>query len=222
MKIIRPISSSVPIRRGFTAAELSIAMLVVGLVAAAAAALILAVSQGWTHAERGATAQVTVSRACLNVEQVMRGARMIGRWRDGTLNDCGSPTANVIVWREDMNGDGKVQFEEVAVIEFDGPNLRLVLYKAEFPNAATRAAANTTFASRDALNESDAIDQFKASSYTVAMPLTRNGEVTGAWFNVVAANNKGSRPSFEFALKFDVGGQTTMQYGTATLRSPVS
>jgi prepilin-type N-terminal cleavage/methylation domain-containing protein len=221
VNIVRPATSPRPTRRGFTAAELSIAMLVVALVAAAAAALTLAVSQGWTQVERGSAAQVTVARTCLNVEQIMRGARMIGRWRDGTLSDCGSPTANVLVWREDMNGDGQVQFEEIAAIEFDGTKLRLVLYKAEFPNAATRAAANTTFASRDALNDSNALEEFKASNYTVAMPLTRDGEVTGAWFNVIAANNKGSKPCFEFALKFDVGGQTTMQYGTATLRSPV-
>lgn len=209
-------------RRGFTVVELAIGLVVTALVAAAAAAITLAVSQGWTHAERVASSNVSISRTCATIEQTLRGARLIGRWRDGTLNDCGSPNAEVLVWREDMNNDGLVQFEEVSVIEFDGTNLRLVLYKAEFPTAAVRAVANTTFASQDALRDSDAIEEFKASAYTVAVPLTANGEVTGAWFNVIAANNKGSRPSFEFALQFNVGGRTTMQYGTATVRSPVS
>ena len=221
MRTIRPTTSPIAKRTGFTAAELSIGMIITTLVASAAAALTLAVSQGWTHTERVSMAQVSISRACQNVEQTLRGARMIGRYRAGTLTDANATPAGVLVWRADVNGDGQVQFEEIAAIEFDGPGRRLVLYKPEFPSAAAKAAGNTTLADPAALSDPGAIEDFKASPYVVAAGLTRPGEVAGACFNVVAANNKGSRPSFEFTLQFTVGGQTTMHYGTATLRSPM-
>lgn len=220
MRLITQPTSLQSLRRGFTAAELTIGMVVAGLVASAGAAVVLAVSQGWNHAERTGMAQVRLTRTCNAIEQVMRDARLIGRYRAGTLSDPTATPAGILIWREDINTDNQVQFEEISVLEFDGPNRSLVQYKAEFATEAIRAAANTTLSSTTALSDPDAIEQFKASSYVVAVPLTQNGEVGGACFNVVAANNRGSLPSFEFTLQFTVGGQTTMHYGTATLRSP--
>jgi len=207
-------------RRGFTAAELTIGMLITTLVAAAGGALMLAVSQGWTHVTGTSMAQVQIARTNESLEQLLRGARMIGRYRAGTLNDPAATPAAVLVWREDLAPfDGIPQFDELAVVEYDGTKKQLVLYRPEFETEAARAAGNTNYTTA-LLSLDGMIEVFKDSQYSTPYALNAEGELTGCCFNVVAANNKGSKPSFEFTLQFTAGGRTTMQYGTATLRSP--
>ncbi len=63
MRISRSKTSPPRTRTGFTAAELTIGMIVTTLVASAAAALMLAVSQGWTHTEKVAMSQVSIHAA---------------------------------------------------------------------------------------------------------------------------------------------------------------
>src|SRR5688572_32597391 len=123
-------------------------------------------------------------------------------------------------WREDLAPfDGIPQFDELAVVEYDGTKKQLVLYRPEFETEAARAAGNTNYTTA-LLSLDGMIEVFKDSQYSTPYALNAEGELTGCCFNVVAANNKGSKPSFEFTLQFTAGGRTTMQYGTATLRSP--
>src|SRR5688572_33466037 len=89
-------------RRGFTAAELTIGTLITTLVAAAAGALMLAVSQGWTHVTGTSMPQVQIARTNESLEQPLRGARMIGRYRARPLNDPPPTPARLLVRGEDL------------------------------------------------------------------------------------------------------------------------
>jgi hypothetical protein len=206
-------------RRGLTLAELVLGMLVVALVASAVSAVAMAVSTGWKQSEMSSSATLSGSRAGNYLESVFRGSIALGTWRAGSVDSpAASSSALVLIWRGDRNGDRRIQVDELALIQHDVASAQLILYAADYPDAASRAAYNATLAN-SFLTDATAADAFKSKAYVVPQTIARR--VTGAQFNIINRDSSTVRPTFVFVLKHQSsdGTSSAVQYGSASLRS---
>jgi hypothetical protein len=125
-----------------------------------------------------------------------------------------------MLWYNDNTAPtGSIQLSEIALLQYDSVNQRLVLYKAVFPSTLTPAqlaAANPTY-SYSAITVSTAPEDFISQKYVTAMPLIH--DVTGCTFNVYSLGSSTIKPSIEYTIQFAINGETNTQYGVATLRA---
>jgi hypothetical protein len=111
-----------------------------------------------------------------------------------------------------------MQLEETQLLEYDPAAKELVVHEIVFPEAVTRAAHNGPFEPAT-LSTATAISDYKAMTYRKQYTITRN--VQGATFNVIPASSAtAKRAQFEFRLKFNGANGATVEYGTASPRSP--
>lgn len=207
------------LRSGLTLAELVLGMLVVALVGAAVSAVAMAVSTSWQQSQVGSGTTLSETRAGNYIEHVLRGSLAIGTWRAGSVDSpAASTSALAMIWRGDRNGDRCIQVEELALIQHDVVNSQLILYAADYPDAASRAAYNATLAN-SFLTDPTAAESFKSKAFIVPQTIARR--VTGAQFNVINRDSTTVRPTLEFILKHQSadGTTSTVQYGSASLRS---
>jgi hypothetical protein len=197
----------------FTLAELVLGMLLLVLVGAATAAVASSVTRGWSMGETNQTSSLTITRTMLRMQDKMQRARFYGRVEPGKIDDDSCNPAAVLFWREDDDGDGKMQLDETQLLAYDATAKELIVWEIVFPNATTRAAQNGPFPT-SMLTGGSAIDTYKSMVYAKKYTITRN--VRGAAFDVITPS--AGRPTVEFRLKFDGTRGQTVQYGTATQR----
>jgi hypothetical protein len=214
-------------RTGMTYFELVLAMLVTSLVAAGAAAISTAVARGWRNSDSITNVGIVKMRAVSYLQKLFSESKLIGTWRAGSLSASSSP-AYVMLWRGDDNMDGKIQLAEIALVEHDSTNQKLLLYQAVFPTTFTSAqktAANTTFAD-DCIFTSTAASDFKALTYVTSSVIA--GKVSTATSIAPVSGMVlrplddvyTTRPAIEFTLAFGASSGSSVEYGSATLRSP--
>jgi prepilin-type N-terminal cleavage/methylation domain-containing protein len=211
---------------GFTLVELMIGMLVTSLVVGATAALMSAVAQGWTQSESVGNSSNRVAMTHIRLQRILRSARQLGAYRTGSIE--GTSSASVLIWKGDANLDGKIQFSEIALLEFDPSDGKLRYYEVNYPGEwteAQKAAADTPDMDDDEIYDRDAqpdpIDSFKAAAYVPspdhAMVLAQG--ISGAEFHKYDSSST-TRPRFEYLLNFtSSNGSTETEYGTVTSRT---
>jgi hypothetical protein len=210
--------------------ELVLALLVTSMIAAGAASITLAVSKGWRASDMVSRTDLVKLRAMAQLHKLFTEAKLTGIWRAGSLSANATP-AYVMFWKGDDNQDSKIQLGELALVEHDSTNQKVLLYQAIFPSgmtAAAKAAANTTMAD-DCIYDATAATDFKAMTYVAASTIA--GKVNSADTIATVTPVTGmllrpldsvdtTRPAIEFTLAFGAASGTTVEYGCATLRSP--
>ena len=204
-------------RQGFTFAELIIGLLLLALIGGATAAVAAAISRGWQVGTSTASSSITISRTLIRIQDKVQRAKALGECRSGSLNPgVGAEGAALFFWREDVDGDGKMQLEETQILEHDPVTKELVIWDTEFPDPLTRVNSNGPFATT-MLSAANAITQHKARPYSKKHTITRG--VRGAVFNLITPTAAEQRPQFDFQLKFDGPNVEVVECGTSSPRS---
>ncbi len=224
-------------RAAFTFIELSISLAVMTLVVGAVVGITCAVTEGWAAAGQTQSLQTTSFQATSQLERLLRSANYVGMaagdsqaviasaMSTGANSAAPVPTATVpagsagaaiIIWT-DANNDQKMQLSELAVIEHDVANQKLLLYRvpASAPNAGTR------FHTTD-ISYSTSVAVLKALPYMACCTLGSN--ISAASFCPYYTGSRADRQTIEFRLTFagDNGAaqqQTPPQYGCVSLRA---
>jgi hypothetical protein len=227
---MKTVHGNLPHRRGMTFIELVLGMLVTSMIAAGAASISLAVAKGWRTTETLTSNDLVKLRATWQLQKLLEESKLVGIWRAGSLSASGTP-AYVMLWKGDDNLDGKIQLAEIALVEHDSTKQKIFLYQAVFPTSFTPAqktAANTTLAD-DCIYADTAASDFKAMTYVTASVLA--GKVNDADTKATVAPVTGmvlrnldsvdtTRPTIEFTVAYGASSGTSVEYGSATLRSP--
>ena len=121
-------------RRGFTFIELCFALLITSMVLGAIASISLAMGQAWKRSEELESLTLRARQAGVRIADVVRNGKLLCFSRAGSL-DGASQGAAVLIWKEDTNGDGKIQGSELEMIEHDTAAHQLVIYRAGEGNA---------------------------------------------------------------------------------------
>jgi hypothetical protein len=213
-----------------TLIELVLGMLVTSLIAAGAASISMAVSRGWRATESSSRTDLVKIRAMAQLQKLFSEAKLTGVWRAGSLVPNNTP-AYVMVWRADDDMDGKIQLAELALVEHDSTNQRILLYQASFPTsftAAQKTAANVTMAD-DCIYDANAATDFKANTYAsagviagkvnIADPVATATPVTGMVLRPLDSIYT-NRPCVEYTVAFGASSGASVEYGSAALRSP--
>ena len=203
--------------RAFTLAELIIGLLLLVIIGGAAAGLAAAMSRSWQAGESTATSSMTITRTLIRLQDKIQRAKALGQWRGGSLTPGpGAQGAAIFFWREDANGDGKMQLEETQILEHDPSTNRMNVWETKFPDAVTRATHDGPFETT-LLSGATAIDDYKVLPHTKKYTMTR--KVRGAAFHLITPTTPEQRPQFDFRLKFDGPSGETVEYGTSSPRS---
>ena len=204
-------------RQGFTFAELIIGLLLLALIGGATAAVAAAISRGWKVGESTATSSITITRTLIRIQDKIQRAKALGQWRAGSLNPgVGAEGAALLFWRDDANGNGKMELEETQLLEHDPVQNELTVWETEFPDPLTRTAFNGPFATT-LLSGATAIDDHKARPYSKKHTITRG--VRGVIFNLITPTAAEQRPQFDFQLRFQGPNGEVVEYGTSSPRS---
>ncbi|CAN5401295.1 hypothetical protein BH10PLA1_BH10PLA1_02640 [soil metagenome] len=211
-------------RNAFTLVELIIGMVMTAMVLSALSVVTYAVSNGWQSAVAADSTSITGSQVQTRLTQYFRPAATLGAFQHGTLGSSSNP-ASVFFWKADLTsttyptGDGKIEFNEIGLLRYEPTSQELRLYDASDWNTwstssqnAANAIAGTTYIS-STLNMSDFMSA--CPHYRVVM---RN--VTGVLLNTDTTSDK---PLMEYLVQLtDSSGQSSMHYGTITLRAPMA
>lgn len=219
-------------RRGFTFVELLVGMIVTAVVLSAMAAFTYGVAEGWSQGESAQTVFLAGSMAADRFNHAIRSAKLIdpNRLVNGS-SDNTTPAATCMYWRDDGtvllndgtskfiagNSDGKIQFSEMAMIQFDQATKTVWEYTVQFPAAFTNAQIASVDSTQSPPLPLPTANVFKASSYVVAKAIAHN--VSACQFYLVPGTSA-QRPMLEFVLNIDDGKASTVQYGAATIRCP--
>jgi prepilin-type N-terminal cleavage/methylation domain-containing protein len=194
-------------RRGFTLIELCLGLIIVAMVMSALAAFALAVSNCWKYSDASEASAISGNQAVIRLQRRLHDAKRVGYCRP-------APQAALVYWTGDADGDGRMQFSELAMIRFDETEHTLELRQAVV--ALGDSDATVTFAE---LSDASIIQRVQDSSS--AVPLVQH--VTDASITVEHANDPSVAPTVQVALvlpSLSPAQPTTTQLVAATLRGP--
>src|SRR3972149_4536193 len=97
--------------RGFTLAELLVALMVTSIVLAAVATLAFALGAAYETSDDISQKQAQVRFATLRISELIRNCKLI----------CGASGDDLAIWRADDNDDGQINISELVYIEM-GPS----------------------------------------------------------------------------------------------------
>jgi Tfp pilus assembly protein PilV len=196
-----------PRRRGFTLIELCLGLLVVAMIMSALAAFALAVSNCWKYSDASEASAISGNQAVIRLQRRLHDAKRVGYCRN-------APQAALVYWAADADGDGKMQFSELAMIRFNDSEHTLQLRQAVVaPGDSDDVVA---FAQ---LNDAAILQRVQDSS--TAVPLIQH--VSNVNLAVEHANDPALAPTVQIALtlpSLSPAQTTTTQLVAATLRGP--
>jgi type II secretory pathway pseudopilin PulG len=210
-----------PRQRGFTLVELCLGLLATAMIGSALAAFTVTIGKGWQASGGAQSTSLSSAAATLRIQEIVRNARLTGKCDPGALD--GSASAAVLLWLEDTNGDGVIQVNECAMIEYDSTSRCII--KRTVPSSGSTASMNyATFSS-----SSTVLSNFRGDA-TVTQPVAR--DIDGALFSANAGDGSTDLPIFEFSLKFqrtqarsngqtETVGSPLIGYGVAAVRTPL-
>lgn len=94
-------------RKAFTLVELLVTLIVTGILLSALATLAFALSSATAVGDDAAVAQAQLRHATLHILDLIQRCRLI----------CAAPGSDLVLWRADDNGDGRINLEELVYIE---------------------------------------------------------------------------------------------------------
>jgi Tfp pilus assembly protein FimT len=209
-------------RGGMTLVELTIGMVITALVLGALGALWYAVGEAWGKSSSSQNVVLTGNQAAARLEATLRQAKYICQCKAGSVDGKTTPAAMVFFWKGDTwsnTSDGSVQVGELAVVEHDPVDKRIYIYQAlpfDSMSAQQQTQAATVFHWSD-LSAASAPSDFKSLSYVKKTVLA--DAVSGALFNVPTIKS-GGKPLLEFTLTVTRSTNTSLVYGSTSLRTP--
>jgi type II secretory pathway pseudopilin PulG len=196
-------------RRGFTLAELVLALAITTVIGLAVTGVAAAVSNFNERAEAYYECLQCGRVAAGKLEAMMRPALLI----------TAASGSNMVVWTDDHIEPGKINVSEVTKIFLDTTTRQLMLRTTVYPSTLT---ADTI----TALDTSLALSQLTSASVATSAPTYVQYDAT----RVLAANVQSfvvypNVPApltrlVKFKLVVSVDGQTVTQYGAVALRAP--
>lgn len=210
-------------RRGFTLLELLIGMVITAMVLTALATVTYAVSVNWKTAEAVEASYMAGAQVNARLGQHLRSAATLGAIRNGTLNGNGSSAA-LFFWKGDdtstahPNGDGNIQYAEIALLEHDIASEELRLYTVtDFDTWSTAAkTAADAIAGSAYINAASNMNDFKGACVGHRV-LLRN--VTG----MILKKYTTGTPTVEFLVNIRrPDGSIGPYYGTIVLRASLT
>jgi len=201
-----------------TFAELVIGLTITTMIAGAVAALMMSVSTGWKNSRTVEQGTTHSTQTMIRLQKLLRSAKQIGACRVGSISSTPAQAAAVLLWKGDLNGDYKVQFSELALIEHQLANNTVVYWDVSFPSTWTssqKQAADSTLAD-NSIYDTAQIDSFKTLANVRST--TYAAHVTAAEFHRIDSDTA-TRPTLEYDLKFLESGSTIIKYGSTSSRS---
>jgi hypothetical protein len=181
-------------------------MLVTAMVMSAVAAFALAVSNCWKYSDSSQAMALTGNQAVARIQRYLLDARRLGC--------CQTAEPAVVYWQSDSNGDGLMQFSELAMLRYDGPNRTF-----EFRRATLAPGSPDADVSYAELTAAGVVPRVLASS--TPTPLLRN--VAAAQIAVDHANDPVLAPTVQVMLTFSAPSPSqpgVTQVVATTLRGP--
>jgi hypothetical protein len=193
-------------------------MVITAMVLAAMSVVTFAVANGWQSADGADSAYVTGAQVQTRMTQWFRPAAAIGAFAPGSLDGSGAPAA-VFFWEADTSGDGKIEFNEIGLLQLDTATQQLRVYDAsDWATWSTTAqdTANALAGTSYLSDTANMVDFMTACpKYRVVM---RN--VAAMKINVVTT---GDKPLLEYVVTLvDSAGASSTHYGSVALRAAVA
>jgi prepilin-type N-terminal cleavage/methylation domain-containing protein len=207
-------------RTGFTLLELLIGMVITALVMTALATVTYAVSVNWRTAELVESSYMAGAQVNARFSQWFRSAANLGATQSGSLTPSGS-TAAIFFWKGDTtsnsypNGDGKIQFNEIALLEHDQASQEVRLYSVSDWSSWSIAAqtAADALAGSAYIGSTATMDDFKTACAAYKV-LVKN--CTG----LVLKKSTTDTPLVEYVINIRrPNGSIGTYYGTIVLRA---
>ena len=195
--------------RGFTLAELVLALAITTVIGLAVTGVAAAVSNLNQRAEAYFECLQNGRVAAAKLETMLRPALLI----------TAASGSNMVVWTNDTADVGKINVSEVAKIFLDTTTKKLVLRTTVYPSTLT--ASQITGLDKP-INLNDLVSASVATSaptyvqYDVVSTLACNVQSFAVYPDVPGPLTR----LLKFKLVISVGGQTVTQYGAVTLRAP--
>ena len=196
-------------RKGFTLAELVLALAITTVIGLAVTGVAAAVSNFNQRAEAYYECLQNGRVAANRLEAMMRPALLI----------TAASGSNVVVWTDDHTDPGRIDVSEVAKIYLDTTTRQLVQRTTVYPNTLSAKTVR-------ALDYSLSLSQLTSSSVAVSAPTYPQYDST----SVLAANVQSfvvypDVPApmtrlLKFKIVVSADGQTVTQYGAVALRAP--
>lgn len=211
-------------RRGMTVIELSMGLLVTGMVMASLAAVWSAVGQTWSNTTSSQQISLSGNQAALRLEDLLRQSKYVCQYTSGSLDGSASKAASVLLWKNDSwsvapatSADGKPQLGELLLIEHSVPDQKIYVYEPIASSAmdASQKSRAGGVATWSDLSASTTPTTFK--TYDFVRKKTLAESVSGASL-YLPAQTTSARQGLEFTLKLSRSGTTSIVYGTGTLR----
>jgi prepilin-type N-terminal cleavage/methylation domain-containing protein len=124
--------------KGFTLVELLMALIVAGIVSAAVVTLAYALSTANDVSDDVSQTQAYVRYATLRISDLIRHCNLV----------CGMPGGDLVIWRADDNGNGRINVSELVYIERGPAGGYLRLCTFSFNNAIVSLADIDTLTTR--------------------------------------------------------------------------
>src|SRR6185437_13571291 len=99
---------------GFTFVEMVIGMVVMAMVMGVLAAVLMATAQGWKQSGTVQASTSVTALSHLRLQRDLKPVHLIGAVRAGGSGQ----NAAAMLWKADANYDWKVQFSELALLEY--------------------------------------------------------------------------------------------------------
>lgn len=215
-------------RRGMTVIELSMGLLVTGMVMASLAAVWSAVGQTWSNTSSSQQVSLSGNQAGLRLEDLLRQSKYICQYTTGSLDGSASTPASVLLWKSDTwsvapatSADGKPQLGELLLIEHSVSDQKIYVYEPLASSAmdASQKSRAGGVATWSDLSASTTPTAFK--TYDFVRKRTLAESVSGASL-YAPAQTTNARQAMEFTLKISRSGMTSVVYGTGALRGPTT
>jgi prepilin-type N-terminal cleavage/methylation domain-containing protein len=110
-------------QKGFTLAELLLALIVTAIVLAAVASLAYAMSTSNDASGDTGLKQAQIRAATLRITDLIRNAKLI----------CGTPTDAIVVWRADIDSNKKINSDELVYIQSNSARDKIQLIQYNRP-----------------------------------------------------------------------------------------
>lgn len=224
----RAIRTTCARRRGMTVIELSMGLLVTGMVMASLAAVWSAVGQTWSNTSSSQQVSLSGNQAGLRLEDRLRQSKYICQYTSGSQDSSASKAASVLLWKSDTwsvapatSADGKPQLGELLLIEHSVSDQKVYVYEPIASSAmdASQKSRAGGVATWSDLSASTTPTTFKTYDFVRKKTLA---ESVGGMILYVPAQTTNARQSMEFTLKISRGGITSVVYGTGALRGPTT
>jgi hypothetical protein len=157
--------------RALTLAELVIALAVTSVVATAVAGVTMALSTAQAHAERYGQSTQCAYFALMQITRRIRASALVPS----------SDAATVVLWTGDSDGNGAINYDEIAVISYD-PVAKEVRHSRVVIPEQQKSALNTKFGLRELTSAQNVQLLVQGSFFTQTSVLAT--DVTAASFSV--------------------------------------